>query len=595
MIDSVKDCAISSLLGVDNKIVYQIPPYQREYTWSKVHWEQLLDDVLDSPRGYFLGSIICINQQKEATDVAALELVDGQQRMTTLSILLAALYSLLNEYKNDFDDDDTTELTNLRRKLVLKSPKNYVRLNPQKQNNNNADYLAVLAEAGIIPAKSKPANLGNRKIMKAYRFFREQLRFRAETLENNSVLERLFSFADLLTDAVLVKIEVKTHSDAYVLFESLNNRGAQLTPIDLIKNKLLANTHGKDASAVDEMFADWRTVIDLLGDDYVQQERFFRQYYNAFKPTLESIVNETVATKSNLIRIFERLIDHGSTELMVDLIDAAGIYSQIAIGEPSGNSQIDIALTRVRRAQGSPSYLLLMYLMTNSERLELTDSDLISICELLVAFFVRRNVTGLPATYELQRTFMAITRELENDITFTVIEMLRTRLKSMSQSDEDFREKLRGDLYEDSRDMARFILSSLAESTMTDETKVDLWAMTDNKRRAWSVEHIFPQGSNIPQSWVASMGGSSEKARQVQSSLVHTLGNLSITRFNSSLSNKSFADKLNVTDANGFSVGLRNNLSINSDVVTESIWTENHILKRRERLVEDTLQLFSMN
>lgn len=594
MIDSVNACAVSLLLGVENQIVYRIPPYQREYTWNKTHWEQLLDDVLDSPKGYFLGSIICINQQKDVTEVAELELVDGQQRMTTLSILLTALYALLNEHKDELDEDDTSELLNLKRKLVLKTPKNFVRLSPQKQNNNNADYNAVLSAAGIITVKSKPANLGNRKIMKAFRYFKEQLEIRAMVTEPDAI-GRLFKFVDLVADAVLVKIEVKSHSDAYVLFESLNNRGAQLTPIDLIKNKLLATTHGKDADAVDEVFADWRNIIDLLGDDYVQQERFFRQYYNAFKPKLESVISEAVATKSNLIKIYEKLIENGPSNLMADLTESAEVYSQIALGTDSGTPTVDEALASVRRAQGSPSYLLLMYLMTNQERLELTHSQIAAICRLLVAFFVRRNVTGLPATHELQRTFMAITRELEEDWTGSVIDQLRTRLVALSTSDDHFRDKLRGDLYEDSRDMARFILASLAEATMTDETKVDLWAMADSKRRAWSVEHIFPQGAKIPTAWVNAMGGSLEEAKRVQTELVHTLGNLSITRFNSTLSNKSFAEKLTSTDAGMRSVGLKNGLSINDDVVSQTAWTEQHILKRREHLVEKALVHFSMD
>lgn len=593
MIDSVSACAVSLLLGVENQIVYRIPPYQREYTWNKTHWEQLLDDVLDSPRGYFLGSIICINQQKDVTDVAALELVDGQQRMTTLSIVLAALYALLHERKDELDEEDTSELLNLKRKLVLKSPKDFIRLSPQKQNNNNADYTAVLAAAGIISDKYKPANLGNRKIMKAFRYFKEQLEVRAKVTELIAV-EQLFDFVNLVSDAVLVKIEVKTHSDAYVLFESLNNRGAQLTPIDLIKNKLLATTHGNDADAVDEVFADWRGVIDLLGDDYVQQERFFRQYYNAFKPRLESVVSEAVATKSNLIKIYEKLIEHGPENLMLDLTDAAEAYSKIALGTETGSAPVDNALASVRRAQGAPSYLLLMYLMANQDRLELSQNDMSEICRLLVAFFVRRNVTGLPATHELQRTFMTITRELEDSWGGSVIEHLRTRLLALSTTDDHFREKLHGDLYEDARDMARFILASLAESTMTDETKVDLWAMADSKRRAWSVEHIFPQGAKIPESWIGEMGNSLENAQRVQQELVHTLGNLSITRFNSTLSNKSFAEKLKSTDNNNLLVGLNNGLSINADVVSQTSWTEKHILDRRQNLVEKTLAHFSL-
>src|SRR5699024_4500231 len=133
--------------------------------------------------------------------------------------------------------------------------------------------------------------------------------------------------------------------------------------------------------------------------------------------------------------------------------------------------------------------------------------------------------------------------ELHHGTSDSVIETLRQRLKSISSSDELFLEKLNGSVYEDSYDMTRFILSSLAESTMTDETRVNLWESKE-KRSLWSVEHIFPQGAKIPPSWVEAMGGDVETARAVQSELVHSLGNLSITRFNSTLSNKAFAEKL---------------------------------------------------
>ncbi|MET3174849.1 UNVERIFIED_ORG: hypothetical protein ABIB52_002703 [Arthrobacter sp. UYCu721] len=593
MIDSVKDCAVSSLLGVDHKIVYVIPPYQREYTWSKSHWEDLIDDVLGAPEGYFLGSIICINQQKDATDIAQLELVDGQQRMTTLSIMLAALYSCLAARKDDLDEDENASLINLRRKLVLKDPADHPRLTPQRQNNNAGDYIAVLSESGVVKQlRSRPGNLGNRRIMKCYRYFVDQIEARISPAEPSHT--QLLRMVEQVSAAVLVKIEVKNHSDAYVLFESLNNRGAQLTPIDLIKNKLLASTHGKDALAVEAVFEEWMGIIDLLGDDYSLQERFFRQYYNAFKEVLNEVVNEPVATRSNLIRIYEKLIEHGHEEFVSRISAAAEVYSQIAGGSRSSeNPALNAALIRLRRAQGAPSHLLLMYLMTNQGRLNLTDGDLVAICDLLVAFFVRRNVTGLPATYELQRLFMAITHQLHHGVGEPIFEMLRERLVGISSSDELFREKLAGNAYEDSYDMTRFILCSLAEASMTDETRVDLWAM-EGKRHAWSVEHIFPQGANIPASWVDMLGGSPEVAKAVQAEHVHTLGNLSITRFNATLSNKSFLDKLDARDSNGNSVGLKNMLRINDDVISESTWTKQHIIRRSQRLVDAAFNYFRL-
>ncbi|MFN9876960.1 MAG: DUF262 domain-containing protein, partial [Planctomycetota bacterium] len=107
MIKSVVDYPLSVLFDNDSKIVYQIPRYQRPYTWNKKHWEQLFDDILESDPGYFLGSIICINQSEDSHAIQPLELIDGQQRMTTLAILLASIYYVLGEFKESFDEEQT--------------------------------------------------------------------------------------------------------------------------------------------------------------------------------------------------------------------------------------------------------------------------------------------------------------------------------------------------------------------------------------------------------------------------------------------------------------------------------------------------------
>ena len=115
MISDVKNYPISVLFDIDQKIVYSIPRYQREYTWSRWNWEALFDDVLESDSAYFLGSIICINQSKDAFEVQELELVDGQQRMATISLLFLALYAIMKEHEEELDEDQRVELTRLRR------------------------------------------------------------------------------------------------------------------------------------------------------------------------------------------------------------------------------------------------------------------------------------------------------------------------------------------------------------------------------------------------------------------------------------------------------------------------------------------------
>jgi len=238
MIKSVFNYPVSQLFDIDAGVVYAVPRYQREYTWRKTQWENLFDDLLENNPGYFLGSIICINQSSDALSVQRLEVVDGQQRLTTLSLLFSAIYQTLKSRDADLDDEQRVEVINLKRKLVLKKGDEQVRVIPQIQNHNHDDYRAVLAEIGVISPCDVPSYAGNRKIFRAFRYF--QNRIEEMTDGQNNGLATIVEFLDKVSRACLVKIEVASHADAYTLFESLNNRGMPLTAIDLIKNKLLA-------------------------------------------------------------------------------------------------------------------------------------------------------------------------------------------------------------------------------------------------------------------------------------------------------------------------------------------------------------------
>ena len=323
MIKSVSDVPVYSLLSPENNIVYRVPMYQREYSWSKQQWDELFDDLLesDADSGHFLGTIICINQTENSTQEGILELIDGQQRMTTLSLLLAAIFGILQEKKADLDDDERTDLNNLRRQLVLKQPSR-PRVRLQTQNFNQADYLNVLKIAGVDLDAPKVKNLGNRRIRRAYSHF--QHRIEATAAESGKgMVEDALDLLGRVKRATLVKLEVANHADAFVLFESLNNRGLPLTPIDLIKNTLLAVADRDPGLSVDNAFSRWNQLLNQLGDEYGVQERFFRHYYNAFKATLPPVPKAPVATRSKLILIYETLIEEGLADFL-DGISSAG-------------------------------------------------------------------------------------------------------------------------------------------------------------------------------------------------------------------------------------------------------------------------------
>ncbi|MGG3794496.1 type I restriction endonuclease [Pseudomonas lundensis] len=592
MIKSVYNYPVSTLLDIESGVVYAIPRYQREYTWSRAQWDALFDDLLDNELHYFLGSIICINQSQDALTVQSLELVDGQQRMTTLSLLLAAIYQSFRVLP-ELTMEQQIELYNLKHKLVLKKKPDQPRLIPQVQNNNQQDYFAVLGQTSILDDVDPVPNAGNRRVLKAYRHFLWRIEQYLE--QGADAVGGLMALLEKVNTATLVKIEVAGHSDAYTLFESLNNRGVPLTAIDLIKNKLLAVLESKDPGSIDKQYNRWKKVIDALGDDYAVQERFFRQYYNAFKPNLKDIVSVPVATKSNLMQVYEKLIAHDAEGFLHAMIRLSSRYAQIvgyrAVPDQPKLSNLLLSLDRI---QGAAAYLLLMVLMERQTELELQHEHLEQVVGFLIAFFVRRNTTDLPPTRDLTRIFMDVAETIRELRAGDVVNHIQHRLKADSASDEQFEKSLKGPIYEDNRAVCRFVLCALEESRMTRETQVDLWALK-GKQYVWTIEHIFPQGENIPSSWVQMIAdGDAGLAEQHRQTYAHCLGNLTISGYNSALGNKSFEEKKSRTDSQGRKVGYNNGLYLNEALATESSWTIDKLKARTGQVVQVVLEKYPL-
>ena len=593
MIKSAQNYPISQLFDIESNWVYQIPKYQREYTWQKYQWEALFDDLLDNDVGYYLGSIICINQTNDTFEIQLLELVDGQQRLITLSLLLAAIYYMLNSNELELDDDQRSESANVRRKLVLKGKTEQVRLIPQIQNQNDQDFYAALGNLGLIKEREYPQFAANRRIFRAYRYFLTRIR----DIATNADKDTMYGLEELLEKvnrACMVKIEVDSHADAYTLFESLNNRGIPLNAIDLIKNKLLASTDTAEQHEVDSYFERWVRLLGYLGDDYATQERFFRHYYNAFKSDLAKTIHVPMATRANLIRIYEKLIESDAEKHLDTIVDAGRVYSHIiANSTDSEFSGIADPILELERIQGTPSHVLLLHLMVNRNELELTDEDLVDVINSLVKFFVRRNLTDTPATRDLTRIFMDAMESIGSNTGHALTSFIDESLRGVSASDDDFRDKLLGPVYLENAGVTRFILCTLAENAMTLETKVDLWYRRNNQF-VWTIEHVMPQGQQLPQAWIDMMGnGNAEKALEVQSTWAHKFGNLTISGFNSTLGNKSFQEKRDRVDSEGRPMGYRNGLSLNRDLAKAETWSTHQIDNRTQSIVDQAMGIFS--
>lgn len=612
MINSVEDPTVANILSTDMLKIYDIPRYQREYTWNQRDWANLYDDITQNDAGYFLGSFIVVNGTVNSKmDTIHYEVIDGQQRLTTLSLLFAALYTRIMEHKDSIDDDMMLDdIRPLRNRLILKSDKSMTRVIPQVQNHNLEDYRWILKEhIGLDAVMQKPKFLGLRKMSKAFNYFYDRLGEDVGGRDGIECVRCLLDICRLVCSAVVVQITVDSHADAYTLFASLNNRGVPLSAVDLIKNMLLSKVAGVDDGQLDYYFERWQEVLHNLGDDYKTQERFFRQNYDAFRREVNKpFIGESgsqlplgsVATRSNLLKIYEKRMeaDDGALKVLDELTENSALYSKIiGLDQEGPDSELSHQLLELSRAQGVASYLMLLFLFKKQNQLELKDETLALLVKLLVCFFVRRNLTDTPPTRDLERLFISICESLESEGLkgIAAAEYIKKRLVDVSASDASFKERLEGPIYDVNPDMTRYILTVIASPSVTKEMK-SLWERYASGNYVWTIEHIFPQGKNIPDEWVKMVAdGDMSKAIEVQEKQVHTLGNLTITGYNSKLSNMPFVTKRDRKDVNGANVGYRNGLNLNDELVNTDTWTSEQIQERTDKLVGLTLKAFDFD
>lgn len=607
MINSAAARTISELFNPEKDVTYFIPKYQREYVWGKNNWELLFDDIISNDNNHFLGSIICINTKTDAVDNDRLELIDGQQRMTTLSILFVAIYEHLSSFKSEIEDEEelsefNSELLNLKYKLILKSDKKSLRLIPSVSGRNKDDFQHLFSyESKLLDGKfSKSANAGLRRIVKAFRYF--QSRLNEVQKINDTEVELIFNrkvtleLLKKLNSAVLVKIEVVSHSDAFTLFETLNNRGVPLSAIDLIKNSFLNESEKREKNSIDEKFENWNRLVTNLTEDYNVQERFLRHFYHAYKNESSiEVKGKTRATSSNLISIYETLIKADPDYLFNRLFNSSAIYNKLVVYDNEENSEfVSKKLKDLQNIGGVSSYALLLYVF---EEYTLSDSQKVSLIEFLVKFFLRRNITDSPPTRDLDSIFIEIIKKLHISEEFN-LEVIKTSILNHNAYalDDLVIQKLNGKVYEENVGSTRFILCKIEELNNTSkETITDLWARDNKKNFIWTIEHILPQGNNIPPDWINMIGnGNVEEAKKIQEAYVHTLGNLTLTGYNSQLSNFSFSKKRDRANNEKVYIGYKNGMFLNTELKDKDEWTVTDIKKRGEFLVDEVVKYLNL-
>ncbi|WP_147678663.1 DUF262 domain-containing protein [Algibacter pacificus] len=595
MIQETKDKSLAQLFSGEHKITYHIPKYQREYIWKKDNWEALFDDVEESEGNHFLGSIICINTENDAMEDAKFELVDGQQRMTTISLLYLAVYKFLSDHLPENQQKEMFALWNLKNRILLESS-NKPRLEPSYTNSNFEDYNYIFSKnIEEIRTLKAPKYIGNRQISRAFNYFIDRL---YQVDENDTPIytyQSAKNFLDKLNSSILVKIDVTTHDGAFTLFETLNNRGVPLSAIDLIKNKLLGALEKKGIETIDDNFDRWNGILANLTDNYKIQERFIRQFYNAFRLEESIKVNKKPkALRSNLIGIFEELINRDVSKIFDRLESASIIYSKNIQYETDDNStELTRALRNLENVNGADAYMLLLFV---EHKFEISELQKIELINLLCRYFIRRNVTDSPPTRDLTNYFMDIVEHIDSLETYNYENVKAILIQYGKPASNDvFEQKLNGNLYEENVGATRYILSSLELAQNNDREGYKNFYERSKNKFVWTIEHALPQGKNMKPHWVEMVAdGDKEVANEIRESYVHKLGNLTLTGYNSQLSDMPLLDKQNKKDKQGNSIGFNNGLVLNEKLKDTPTWKKEHIQNRTETLVSKALEIFEL-
>jgi len=630
--DVAKRTFAQLLISQGEVSLYYIPKYQREYAWRKWNLEALYDDIEEDDKEHFMGSIICIARKKPQGYFQVYDVVDGQQRLTTLSILLMAIYEkyrLLNEVS---DKRYISKLVDLSEKLLSEKDemlegekedfiedgvRRFIRVKPSTQNKNLDDYLFLLSSCGLIKESIKIQPYHSVRLMaKALDYFRKRVPSDRQSLE--ALLNKIYNL-------VFIHISVESHANAHMMFETLNNRGMPLTAIDIIKNKALAELERNEKQDMDASYKQWQKIIDNLPDSEMQM-RFLRQYYNAHQFLRDQtnigdfylpvkVDGHKLATKSRLINIYESIIDMRPKWIMNDLIIRSAWYKELTDPENLAKGPIRDQLLDLQRVGAAPGYTSLMIFYGLYKDGNLEESTFASIINFYVKYFFRRNITDTPPTrdldtFQIQLSEKIFQRYYNNEpITLDWFYQLFEDEKGRPADLGTFVKNLKESLYESNRDMTRFVLIKLCEIHANEENRRNFWGRSDKGKYLWTIEHVFPQGEDIPLEWVQMIAnGERELAEKIRQEEAGKLGNLTLSAFNSNLSNARLEVKQQKQTQNTFGkdlvIGYQNGLSINNlfyeiegqkfQLANTPSWNAAQINARTNALIELIKDYFSL-
>ncbi len=479
-----------------------IPIYQRLYSWEKEQCKQLWDDIIkiggnDKIDGHFIGCILYVLDSITHSNNALL-IIDGQQRLTTITLLLTAL-------RNHLSDE-------VKRKEI----ENHYLINSDKDSDKK--FRLILSESdkdtllSLIDKDRRKPSEPSSKIVENFKLFEEWV-------SNTDKLETIFKGLDKL---MIVEIALeKGKDDPQLIFESMNSKGIELAQTDLIRNYIVMETEIEKQEGFYNKY--WRVMEEEFKQNEKWFDRFVRHYLTIKTREIPNINKVYVALKD--YRQKERI---GIEDLLKDLQKYCGYFCQIAF-KKEANKDLNKALGFLVDLEMDVIYPLLLELYSDYSDGVLSKDDFRRSIALIESYICRRAVCGL-GTNSLNKVFPSFARHIQKDEYFKSLKAHFLLLKNnqrFPENDEFKEEFMRKNFY-------NFKLNIYFFNRMEN---------FDRKERVYTheytIEHIMPQ-TLTEEEWKKDLG---ENFQEIHNKYLHTIGNLTWTGYNSEYRNKSFQKK----------------------------------------------------
>lgn len=538
--------------GADKR--YVIPVYQRKYDWRLENCRQLYDDlkkiVRDKRDSHFFGSIV----SSVVPNGSKIEyhIIDGQQRLTTVTLLLLAIRNLIGQGKISSEEGRLDEQINQR---FLISPwakaDDQIKLRPVKGDREALGKLFGEGE-DYDPASNLTLN---------YRFFCDQL------LKEEVSVDELYGAIGKLE---IISITLDQGDNAQLIFESLNSTGLALTEGDKIRNYILMGQPPKDQNRLFDTY--WAVIERCTGNDV---SGFIRDYL--------SIKRQITPTISNVYRAFKEYAENARLPieaLLDDLRRYARLFEKLLTCK-SGlkNQKLDDCLYRMMRLEIVVTRPFLMEVLRLNQDGKLSVPDVLQVFLITENYLFRRNICEVP-TNALSKIFLNLNKEIlrydstaDNYVQKFIYALLSKKESGRFPDDEEFTKALSAKQVYQMRGKYKAYLFERFENFGTVETK-DVYTHLDNN--VYTIEHIMPQ--HLTPAWTESLGAD---AAEIHATWLHRLANLTLTGYNLSLSNKSFAEKRDAGEG-GYKVS---GLKMNQKISNKESWGLPELKERNEEML----------